>query len=237
MMNLQTCPKPLRSICNWDRLRRCFGVRRVSASIVVQRTISCLPVLSTQRVGSPVALGVLVGQTKSPTGSDSRFVVPALVCHNTFSLPLQALLDSGAKENFLDEQVATQAGFRLEPRDKSCTMLAMDGRLLATVTHRTEPLTLIPSGNHRETIQFYILTSPTTLLILGFPWLSKHNPHIDWSLVRISSWSSLCHSVCLQSALVQTTNPGSTPCVIPEPLDLSNNPEEYHDLQQVFSKA
>ncbi|KAI3357227.1 hypothetical protein L3Q82_015684 [Scortum barcoo] len=52
---------------------------------------------------------------------------------------------SWAEEDFLDQQVAARA---------------VDRRVLARVTHRTQPLTLVVSG---------------------YPWLAAHNPHLDWA--------------------------------------------------------
>lgn len=46
------------------------------------------------------------------------------------------------------------------------------------------------------------------------------------------SWSSFCHSVCLQSALP----PSGLFVPLPDPPDLSNIPNEYYNLQEVFSK-
>lgn len=153
------------------------------------------------------------------------------------TLPLLALIDSGAKENFLDQQVAEQDGIKLEALNSPVTTLALDGRLLAQVTHRSEPVTLILSGNHREVLYFNILSAPTTPLILGHPWLVKHNPIINWKEGRVSSWSNNCHASCLLSAL--TPAEGDVPPSPPdqELPDLSGVPEVYHDLVEVFSKS
>ena len=151
-------------------------------------------------------------------------------------LPLSVLVDSGAEENFLDQQVAAQAGIKLEPLERPRTALAVDGRLLARVTHRTEPLELVLSGNHRETIQFNIISAPSTALIVGHPWLVKHNPLIDWAKGKVSGWSLFCHATCLKSALSPARGSPHSPDPLPDPPDLSKVPEVYHDLKEVFSK-
>lgn len=100
------------------------------------------------------------------------------------------------------------------------------------VSHQTEPVTLLMSGNHHETIQFHILLSPHIQLILGYPWLRRHNPQVDCSAGAILGWSPLCHQVCLKQA---TTPQHSAPSISMP--DLSNVPCEYHDLGEVFCKA
>lgn len=71
-------------------------------------------------------------------------------------------------------------------------------------------------------------------LVLGLPWLQKHNPVIDWAAGKVTSWSSFCHSTCLKSALPPCSE--SLHVVPPEPPDLSSVPPVYHDLAEVFSK-
>lgn len=68
-------------------------------------------------------------------------------------------------------------------------------------------------------------------LILGMPWLKKHNPHINWHLRTVNLWSPNCLSSCFQVPLQSTT--------IESPFSpsLHNIPPEYQDLQMVFSKS
>ena len=159
--------------------------------------------------------------------------IKATLCVNQASLPLLALVDSGADDSFLDIDFARQAKIPLILLEKPLTANALDGRLLAHVTHQTTPVSLILSGNHREMIQFKIIISPQTPLVLGSPWLKQHNPHIDWSAGTIISWSHFCHASCLQSALPPAE---VTVASNPEPVDLSSIPAVYHDRARVFSK-
>ena len=109
---------------------------------------------------------------------------------------------------------------------------ALDGHSLGNLTHRSGPLSMTVSGNHLETISFFILKTPQVPLILGQPWLRLHIPHIDYSEGRILSWSTACHARCLRAA--QTPSSLSQPP--PTPPDLSSVPEVYHDLGEAFSK-
>uniref|UniRef100_A0A674NT72 ribonuclease H n=1 Tax=Takifugu rubripes TaxID=31033 RepID=A0A674NT72_TAKRU len=80
----------------------------------------------------------------------------------------------------------------------------------------------------------FVICTPLNSIILGIPWLKLHNPHIDWSTATIRNWSNHCHAHCLKSALpTRPTNPSPAP----EEINLTNVPSDYHDLQQVFSKA
>lgn len=83
-------------------------------------------------------------------------------------------------------------------------------------------------------IQFHIMSSPHTPLVLGQPWLKLQNPHMDWSENQVRSWSSFCHSSCLRSAIPPAEV--GIPPVQQEPLNLSAVPPVYHSLREVFSK-
>ncbi|TWW62587.1 Retrovirus-related Pol polyprotein from transposon 17.6 [Takifugu flavidus] len=109
---------------------------------------------------------------------------------------------------------------------------AIDGRSLGNITHRTIPLTLTLSGNHIESTRFLVLHAPTAPLVLGRPWLERHDPHISWASGRILGWSVACHANCLRSA----PSPSSNPRPALTPPDLTGVPPIYHDLAPVFSK-
>uniref|UniRef100_A0A8C5C6Y7 Gypsy retrotransposon integrase-like protein 1 n=1 Tax=Gadus morhua TaxID=8049 RepID=A0A8C5C6Y7_GADMO len=126
-----------------------------------------------------------------------------------------------------------QLGINQEPLVKPIEASALGGRLLCTVTHCTVPLRLGISGNHTESITFHLIDAAQQPVILGFPWLVKHNPHIDWRTGSILQWSEHCHAVCLKSALLPAFNTSSSN----ELSDLSGVPSEYLDLKEVFNKV
>lgn len=77
----------------------------------------------------------------------------------------------------MDKELAGQAGVELEKLSMPLCATALDGRLIAKITHHTHPVIINLSGNHQEVIQFNIITAPDTPLVLGYPWLKIHNPH------------------------------------------------------------
>ena len=116
--------------------------------------------------------------------------------------PLTVLIDSGADENFIDTRLAFQLGLQILPLDSPLVANALNGRKLADITHVSAPVSLLVSGNHREQIQLHIIESPHAPLVLGRPWLRKHNPHIDWVSNKVLGWSPSCLSLCLCQAHV-----------------------------------
>ncbi|KAL7378084.1 hypothetical protein ABVT39_008267 [Epinephelus coioides] len=102
-----------------------------------------------KRVDSPVKESALVSQTSPTPSSPARITVPSCLLWGRESLPLKVLIDSGADESFIQDELATQLNLPLEPLTTPRNVTALDGRLIAQVKLRTAPVTLIISGNHR----------------------------------------------------------------------------------------
>ena len=162
--------------------------------------------------------------------SNNRF--PVTVSWDNQSISVGALIDSGADDCLIDHDFAKQAGIPLVPLSTPLSVTSLNGRSLGQVTHQTLPLSLVISGNHRETIQFKVLHSSSAPLVMGRPWLTEHDPLISWASGKVKSWGVKCFAKCLRSA----TPPSQSRSTKLEPPDLSNVPECYHDLCDVFSK-
>jgi hypothetical protein len=96
---------------------------------------------------------------------------------------LKALLDSGAQGNYISRTAADRAG--LSPRYKKnpyplrvANGEPMPGEDKVTLEVRGAPIRL---QHHEEKLDLDILGTAAHDVILGLPWLRKHNPHIDWA--------------------------------------------------------
>lgn len=147
----------------------------------------------------PVHTGVLVNTISSCPPPSSCLVLPGtlLWSHNSLSLPL--LVDSGADDSFIDENLAKQARIPIETLAKPRTILdrwqthrfeSHSGRCLS---HSS--LKIIGSG-------FAFSLSPRLL-----PWLVLHNLQLDWATGSLTSWSVASHAHCLHSTLSPSPHP------------------------------
>ena len=174
-----------------------------------------------------------MSQTALPKSLEKNPLFPVTLSWSGQSFSLGALVDSGADECLIDHSFALQAGIPLVPLEKPLTAHAIDGHRLGLITHQTTPLTLTISGNHVESVRFMVLHSSSSSLVLGRPWLEKHNPHISWSSGKILAWGVSCFANCLHSAQSPTSvHQGSL-----DPPNLTGVPPAYHDLGAVFSKS
>lgn len=175
----------------------------------------------------------MTGATLTPRASATCMQLPITITWGPNDHSVLALVDSGAAGNFLDSSLAIRLRLPLTSLQHPLSVTALDGRPLGkgTVTHLTSPITMSTSDHHHESIQFYLVSSPEFPVVLGYPWLSHHSPHINWSTGKIVEWSPACKSSCLLS---KSKSPVSK---APSPLELSQVPAEYHDLSEVFNKT
>ncbi|KAI2653118.1 Transposon Tf2-6 polyprotein [Labeo rohita] len=160
----------------------------------------------------------------------NRCEIPVTLCYEDLSIHTTALIDSGAAGNFIDADFVRTNHLPILSCVSPVAVAALDGRPLGTgrIEHTTGDLTLHTEPQHKETIRFFIITSPRTPLILGYPWLHQHEPTISWSEATITHWSSRCQPHSSQPAVQLTASPKphSSRSIIPE---------EYQDLLEAFS--
>ena len=105
------------------------------------------------------------------------------------------LLDSGANATFIDKAVTERLGLTLEALANPIRVFNVDGscNLAGDVTHAVN-LT-VDFLRHREELRAEVTNLGKNSLILGYTWLKKHNPSIDWEkgLVKFN-W---CPRSCL----------------------------------------
>ncbi|KAI1004432.1 hypothetical protein K3495_g3779 [Podosphaera aphanis] len=89
----------------------------------------------------------------------------------------------------------------LTPLPKPRNVIFADGITKQPVTHYfVAPLHI---GYHTELSFFYVTKlSPETPLILGLPWLQKHNPRVNWEKMAMQFNSKYCKSHCLPPGIL-----------------------------------
>ncbi len=164
----------------------------------------------------------------------SRTQLSATITYQDSIHSCKALIDSGAEASFLDRSTAKSWGIPAISLPSPVTVWGLSGQPVATITHTTPCVSLVVSGNHRESVVLFLIESPNASLVLGHPWLDQHNPQVDWSRSQIMSWSQSCHACCLGVA----SSPVSiSPVLQVEAADLTGVPAEYLDLRLVFSRS
>ncbi len=138
--------------------------------------------------------------TFSVSPCPNTLMVPISLISSGVAVEMTALIDSGAAGNFIDINFAKSHNLPLITCETRLAVTALDGRPLGPglVQFKTQELTLKTGCLHIERICLFAIDSPQNPVILGLPWLEKHNPRISWSTKQIQQWSKVCHQECLQ---------------------------------------
>jgi predicted aspartyl protease len=123
---------------------------------------------------------------------------------------MTAIVDCGATENFIDKDYAEKIRIPLDRKKILRRVLAVDGREVASrpITHDTTINLTI--NNHREIIKLHCITIGNSPIIIGLPWLKKHNPNINWKEGRVTFDSEKCARKCLEKSPHAKTIPEDT---------------------------
>uniref|UniRef100_A0A3B3D6E4 Gypsy retrotransposon integrase-like protein 1 n=1 Tax=Oryzias melastigma TaxID=30732 RepID=A0A3B3D6E4_ORYME len=165
------------------------------------------------------------------------YLVPVTLMMREISIQTQAMLDSGAAGNFIDLTFAHSHRIPLLTCNTHVAVSALDGRPLGSGQIRfiTEDIKLTMLTDHHETIRLFTIDSPRCPIILGLPWLERHNPSIDWSARRLSFPSSICVQQCFQAGKGEEGDPNISAQTY-DVRSVDPLPVQYRDLHEVFNK-
>ncbi|KAH6562870.1 hypothetical protein BASA62_008870 [Batrachochytrium salamandrivorans] len=143
-------------------------------------------------------------------------------------------VDCGADDIFMDSKLAEELKVSLIKLQNPITLRLADGDSSSTLTHQTVPLQL-HIGNHIETVSFYV-TSLCHGLLLGYSWLERHNPRINWVSRMVDFDSSYCLENC-SAGSTRTQGLGKPP-IVDRILPLNSEPmdpqiQDVLDLENV----
>ena len=100
---------------------------------------------------------------------------------------VEVLIDSGANGNFISRRFLQKLQLQAVPKKRPYQIQAVNGTDITNnglVSQETEEL-LMTHDRHIETITLDVLDDISQDVILGMPWLKKHNPDIQWNRDQI----------------------------------------------------
>ena len=132
----------------------------------------------------------------------------------TSTVNTQALIDSGAKGKFIDQNSAQTLGIKQTALKEPIKVLNVDGtrNKWGIITHYTELDLLIENRIKRQ--QLYITGLGKQKIILGFTWLKEMNLDINWQTGKIK-WRPMLGNEDCADLPVNTPEQGSEEWVKP----------------------
>jgi len=113
---------------------------------------------------------------------------------------INAMIDSGATEDFIDKGFCCKYNIRTTQAKKIREVYLADGRpsAMGPITHTVKvPMDI---GSYRELAIFQVVKLPNHEVILGMSWLKQHSPPIDWGQANITFESERCTTWCLKES-------------------------------------
>ncbi|XP_050959727.1 uncharacterized protein LOC127161112 [Labeo rohita] len=161
--------------------------------------------------------------------------LPVTIRTDTLSLDLTAMIDSGAALNIINKDIIEKFNIPTQPCIPPIRIKAINDTLIDHgIHHQTKTVKLQVGLLHQENITLYVVDSPKYEIILGFPWLSIHDPAISWNQGELTHWSHFCLRNCLPA---QPQPCLTTSIESPDTKVKISIPEQYQDLSEVFSKT
>ncbi|KAK3519788.1 hypothetical protein QTP70_004957 [Hemibagrus guttatus] len=147
-----------------------------------------------------------------------------------------APINSGAAVNLIDGALVEELGIPTFPCIPSLKITAIDSQPIGEgyLKHQTELLESQVGLFHHEQLAFYVTSSLANPVILGFPWLRRHDPQISWRSGELVRWSPTCLRKCLREPV---SRPFRTSCLKETiPTAHGHIPHAYADFKEVFSE-
>jgi len=95
-------------------------------------------------------------------------------------ITVEALLDSGATGLVMSSEFAKKQGFKLKKLEKPMQVRNVDGTFNQKGPIENTVEVNIYYQGHRERTEIDVIGEQKWKVILGMPWLARHNPEIDW---------------------------------------------------------
>lgn len=127
---------------------------------------------------------------------DAHLILDATV--NSVVAP--ALIDSGATGVFIHPELVHKCNANLRLKQVPREVRVIDGRIIQSglITHEASIRLVI--GEHQETVTADVTNTGRFSVILGTPWLHRHDPTIYWPQRQVDFESSYCQDNCMASS-------------------------------------
>ena len=141
--------------------------------------------------------------------------------HTQRFMKTKALLDSGANTIYIDKAYAQKMKLPLTPLSNPVPVYNVDRTRNATgsITHCAE--IIIQFQEHHEKVTAEVTDLGKNQMILGYTWLLRHNPEIDWTTgtVKMTWCPWICHTLkektpfCSTNRIQRTRFSSTHPCL------------------------
>ena len=144
--------------------------------------------------------------------------IPITIRINGQITPISALIDSGAEGNFIQQELVDTLKIHQYPLKHPIQAQNVDGTPVKGSNIRQYAILPIKAGTYFHPTKLLITGIGKEQIILGHPWLQRHNPRIDWKTNSLT-----IRSVNTNQTILEETPP--------------NIPQLYNSYFDLFRKS
>ena len=150
-------------------------------------------------VYKPLSLSsVWINKYVIPTKQDKKFkaqisIETGLVASDQCTITAMALIDSGCTTSCIDAGFVQANQIPVQPLEIPVKVINADGTENKSGGIRDMVTLTLKIHEHKERITLFITDLGKDEIFLGFDWLEKHNPEIDWKARTVTL--SCCESI------------------------------------------
>ena len=100
-------------------------------------------------------------------------------------ITVEALLDSGAMGLVMSSEFAKKQGFKLKKLERPMQVRNVDGIFNQEGLIENTVEVNIYYQEHRKRTEINVIRGQKWKVILGIPWLARHNSEIDWRIGEV----------------------------------------------------
>ncbi len=147
--------------------------------------------------GESFLAGYIDRKTRRQRRREDHIILQITIEIDGVAIETVAMIDSGATTNFIDKRFCQENQLPMQQKLQAQPVYLIDGSDMESgpITHQTN--IRIHAANHTEEITFEETTLGGFPIILGLPWLKKHNPEIGWKTHEIRFNSEYCQNNCM----------------------------------------
>jgi len=141
-----------------------------------------------------------LNNTEALNNEKDHIMVTIRLHGTTRQITINAIIDSGATEDFIDKGFCSKYNIRTKQAKTIREVYLADGRpsAMGPIAHTAKvPMDI---GSHRELAIFPVPKLPNHEVILGMPWLKQHSPRIDCGQGKITFESESGTTWCLKES-------------------------------------
>ena len=127
-----------------------------------------------------VAPLLLINRTHVPRTRNRRFELSInMWSRSSGDVGTQALIDSGAEDNFIDNLFVEQMGFETMMLEEPLKVFNVDGTANKVGTITEFVRVLLEVQGHQQRVDLLVTGLGRNKVLLGMPWLEDTNPDIN----------------------------------------------------------